>query len=235
MLMGGRKSRWVAGRAARMLAGVRFSRRPAAVVAAVAIAAAIVGTAGFWAGMHARDLRGPVEAKVPARAAVRVSVACDGWTRSNADLGVFASGIGPGGVRADEHMVFEGPGSQTVELAAGAYEFSLQAPQIMLEDGTVLAAGDPVGAWLLEGEGASVEVAYAQTDLHGMVDEELEEIAQASFDDPEAATAALEEAKAGRDAAPDPNVPAPDDREGDAPVEGGFGPLSTEGGEDGIR
>ena len=163
------------------------------IAAAAAVGVVVVGAAAIWLGLQVEGARGQAAPPASGRHAVEVSLACDGWTRANVDLGVFASGFAYDGTKVDEHLVFEGPGIAPLDLNTGFYEFALQMPQIMQEDGAVLVAGDPV-AVRLEGsadETLQVTVSYAAVEDPALADDNLAAIAQASFLDQADADRAL--------------------------------------------
>lgn len=162
---------------------------------------------------------------------VEVSFACNGWSESNVGLGAFVSGEMADGSAVDEQVTLDGPGAQEVSLPAGGYQVAPRVPCIMLEDGTVLSASDPVACWFADDEGGrkAVKLEYHAIDMALLGDVELTEIASDSFVDEELAARALELAKELRDAAPAPDLDTPDidgETSGDMPD-----PLAATGGE----
>lgn len=129
---------------------------------------------------------------------LQISLQCDGWTPENAELGVFVSGAQLDGAPCDEQLVFEGAGEQIAYLGAGSYEIVPQLPTLMLRDGTVLAATDPVARSYGDGAPATdrLDVVYGIVDSSSMTDDELRETAESSFASEEDAAEALERALA---------------------------------------
>lgn len=130
-----------------------------------------------------------------------VVLECEGWTGANVPLGVFAEGAAADGGRRAEHLLFEGSGSREVGFCTGECTAVPQLPQVMLQDGRVLSAGDPARARCEDDGVARLRLAYEAVDLRGTTDDELADIAAASFLDEDAAACALESAKALRDRA----------------------------------
>ena len=193
MLKNSLKKRSIRKGARRLLARLRGVRLAASVLAVGAVV--VAGAVALL--LRAPEMGDPALDAAEAQGAgvVEVSVACDGWTRENVDLGVFASGFGLDGTKVDEHAVLEGPGTCAVTLARGFYEISLQVPRIMVEDGTVLVAGDPAVACLDDlAEACRLEVAYEPVDAPGGYDD-LQEIALDSFVDQAVAEQALSRAR----------------------------------------
>ena len=135
-----------------------------------------------------------------------VAVECEGWTGGNVPLGVFVEGTGAGaafdGDAKTQQLLFEGSGSQTVGFA-GECAAVAQLPQIMLQDGRVLCAGDPARARCSNDEETQVRIVYEAVDLRGMTDDDLAGVASVSFLDESASARALESAKQLRDRAAD--------------------------------
>lgn len=196
------------------------------VLAVAVLAGGAVGWCARGAALEAAFGSGAVAGNV-----VEIVLDCNGWAESNVGLGAFVSGEAADGSAFDAQVAFEGPGAQETTLPAGGYQVAPQVPSIMLEDGTVLSASDPVVCWFEGDEGGrkTVELAYRAVDMALLEDAELAEIASDSFVDEEAAARALELAKELRDDAPAPDLDTPDidgKTPGDVP-----GPLDATGGE----
>ena len=131
-----------------------------------------------------------------------VEVACDGWTPENTSLGVFVSGTSSDGAPCDEQFAFDGSGQQVAFLAAGSYVAVPQLPLLMLADGTVLAASEPLEFRFEPGEAACDRalVSYEPLDARALTEAELDDAAATSFFDEETAALALERARAQRQA-----------------------------------
>lgn len=131
-----------------------------------------------------------------------VTVACEGWTERNVGLGAFVSGNTASGSPFDEQLAFSEPGSQEVEVPEGAYQVVPRVPQLMLEDGIVVAVDGPVACRCpAEGGKQAVELFYDAVDMARLDDEELARIAADSFSDADAVAGALERAMSLRDKA----------------------------------
>lgn len=178
-----------------------------------ALGAALVVAGLFclgWNGVQASQDRAQGSDERPV--VLEVSVECEGWTEESAQLGVFISGVAADGSLSDEQVTFEGSGEQGVAVLAGAYEVAAQLPSFMLADGTVLCASDPVRVWCSSSEGieASAIIRYAPAPMRELTDEQLLEVARASFLEEARADDALQRAKLKRDAAPAPDLSTPD-------------------------
>lgn len=180
----------------RLNKGTRPERRIACGVAAVA--AVVVASVAFFGW---RTYERIVDA-APGASTIELQVAlrCDGWSPENTELGAFVSGVQIDGVPCDEQLVFAGSGAQTAYLGAGSYEVVPQLPMLMLLDGTVLAAGDPVARSY--GDDApktdALEIAYAAFDARDLAEDELRAVADGSFATEDDADAAFERACAQR-------------------------------------
>lgn len=174
---------------------VRPERRIACGVAAVA-AIAVASVAFFGWRTYERAAVAPEGAADSIE--LQVTLRCDGWSPENVGLGVFVSGAQLDGAPCDEQLVFEGEGAQTAYLGAGSYEIVPQLPTLMLRDGSVLAASDPVAR--AYGHDAprtdALEIAYRAIDVRDMADDELRVVADASFASEGDADAAFERASA---------------------------------------
>ena len=164
-----------------------------------------LGVAGIVACLFAWHAFAEGEAAARANAEsdvveLHVEVACDGWTSAYTSLGVFVSGTSFDGVPCDEQFMFDGSGQQVAALSAGSYEVVPQLPLLMLADGTVLAASEPLEFYYEPGEAACDRalVSYAPFDPRALTEAELDDAAATSFFDEETAALALERARAQR-------------------------------------
>ncbi|MBC5583551.1 hypothetical protein H8S61_04995 [Eggerthella sp. NSJ-70] len=167
----------------------RPERRIACGVAAVA--ALVVASVAFF-GWRTYERIADAAPDGASTIELQVALRCDGWSPENVELGAFVSGVQIDGAPCDEQLVFEGSGAQTAYLGAGSYEVVPQLPMLMLFDGTVLAAGDPVARSY--GDDApktdALEIAYAAIDARDLAEDELRAVADGSFateDDADAA------------------------------------------------
>ena len=167
----------------------RPERRIACGVAAVA--ALVVASVAFF-GWRTYECIADAALDGASTIELQDALRCDGWSPENVELGAFVSGVQIDGAPCDEQLVFEGSGAQTAYLGAGSYEVVPQLPMLMLLDGTVLAAGDPVARSY--GDDApktdALEIAYAAIDARDLAEDELRAVADGSFateDDADAA------------------------------------------------
>lgn len=124
--------------------------------------------------------------------AIEVTLECPGWIDDNVEVGVFVSGDA-----VEEQLLFAGSGSQVVQVGAGKYELVPQLPRLMLADGSVLEASEPVAYAFEAGDGESVvaSIIYESADASALDDSELVSIAETSFIDETVATSALLQAR----------------------------------------
>lgn len=162
------------------------------IAAVVTVVVASVAFFGWRACGRSVDDAGVEDAAIE----LKVGLRCDGWLPDNTGLGVFVSGAQIDGAPCDEQLVFEGSGVQTAYLGAGSYEIVPQLPSLMLRDGAVLAAGDPVARDYGAGFSAAddLEIAYAAIDVRDLSEDELRAIADCSFVFEDDANAAFERA-----------------------------------------
>lgn len=209
----------------------RRSKKLSAVLAGLIIVVAMF--ASGLVGWHACAAvqKAALESGAVAGNVMEVTVACDGRTESNVELRAFVSGVTVDGSAFEEQVSFGGRGAQEVALPVGGYQVAPRFSLLMLEDGTVLSAGDPIACRFAGGESSrkTVELVYRPVDMALMANEELAEIASDSFVDEEAAARALELSKGLRDAAPAPDLDTPD-IDGETPGDLS-GPLDAAGGE----
>lgn len=203
-------------------------RRCAAIAIALASSACLVAVVCLVA-LPGPGLEGAPGGECGNRLDVRIE--CGDRGESAAPLGAFVSGVRADGGSYSEQLCFDEAGEKSVTVAAGAYFVTAQAPSVMASDGSVMASGEADAAWFPDGAGGTevAELTYEPVEMGGMTDEELAEIAAASFVDGAAADEALERAKALRDAAPAPDLATPDidgESPGDVP-----GPSDEIGGE----
>lgn len=125
---------------------------------------------------------------------IAITLECPGWIDVNVETGVFISGE-----TVAEHLVFAGSGSQAVQVGVGSYEVVPQKPQLMLADGSVLEAGEPVVIQFeaAGGESATASIVYEPVDRSALDEGELASLAEISFVDEEAASRALLQAREG--------------------------------------
>lgn len=176
------------------------SRRPVPIAVAV-LGAAVAAWAAFVLGGFAAGFEraGQAEAPAPLRR-LEATVSCEGWSSGNVALGAFVSGFSVDGEKIDKQMLFEGPGACVIDVPEGFYELSLQLPVIMVEDGSMRAAGDPVSIRFGEsGSPVRAAVAYRDIESAALPDQDLSEIARSSFRDQNDAEKALAQARAKRD------------------------------------
>lgn len=168
-----------------------------------ALGVCAVGAGSFLAGLHTGGEASRVSADGSGGCTTEISVACEGWSDCNVGLGVFLSGFATDGTKIEDHLLFEEPGALAVDLDAVYYELVPQLPQIMTSDGVVRAAGDAVVVDAHGKQAASAPtILYEPVETSEMPDEELLAIAEASFDDPSIAAAAVARAQASRNLNP---------------------------------
>lgn len=176
------------------------SRRPVPISVAV-LGAAVAAWSAFSLGGFAAGFEREGQAEAPASLRrLEVTVSCEGWSGDNVALGAFVSGFSADGAKIDEQVLFEEPGARAIDVPEGFYELSLQLPVIMVEDGSMRAAGDPVPVRFDEsGSPARAAVAYRDVESAALSDQDLSEIAKSSFRDQSDAEKAFSRAMAKRD------------------------------------
>lgn len=187
--------------ASRMRRAIKSASRRSVPIAVAVFGAAVAAWAAFALGGFAAGFEraGQAEAPVPLRR-LEATVACEGWSSGNVAIGAFVSGFSVDGAKVDKQVLFEEPGTCAIDVPEGFYELSLQLPAIMVEDGSVRAAGDPVPI-RFDGSGspARAAVAYQDVESAALSDQDLSEIAASSFRDQSHAEKALSQAMAKRD------------------------------------
>lgn len=188
-----------------------------AVIAAVIASGLLI--AAFAAGVATKSALDLHDVNDPAIASnsVEVAVDCEGWSERNVALGVFVTGWGAGGVRLEEQLIFDGAGTQSLEVPAGGFEAIAQMPQIMLADGSIVSSSEVVPIWCDPGQSDdhSVQITYVPMSLYGLTDDELASLANESFMNEADASEALDLARVLRDAAPEPSEATDEDQVGE--------------------